>query len=290
MKTVYTLLFSVLFGVSALADNPLRHVCDSRTPTGQNSQLASALAELSGPNFDSPAKRKSNKDAFYQAIKRALLATASGPELVACLENSNDSKFAPGFEFNVKDEIGGLYASFDAFTRNAEGKRIKRLELLASENPMAAISFVAHEMKHSCNAAAFAAAEDEHVGDKVLDRIILVDEMRAYKLQATFFLEVARQAPTQVCETTPVASSLFPGRSFTLQNLMAEVDDGITNGTFYRNVIDSYVENHVFTGLDSFISFEVIESKTPGADATVNEHVVPDLISRFESAGFALRH
>jgi hypothetical protein len=263
--------------VSALAyESPLRQVCNSSSP-GKDSELASALTVVNGASFNTPEKRKANKESFYRAIKGVIEATASGKHLIDCLENTDDSRFEAEPEFVLHDDAENKpTAGFEYRLNPDSGKYIRRVELLSTENPMAAISFIAHEMQHACEAPRLLTADLNRESDAVVEQLLLVDEMRAYKLQADFFLEIARQVPSLVCETTPVGSRLFPGREFTLQNLMAEVDETITAGTFSSFLIKSYLKIGLYTNASHFFSDKA--ERQPRQD----------LINRFEAAGFKL--
>ena len=281
------ILIIATWALSAYAStSPLRQVCSNTSATGQNAELGAALKELNSPAFSTPQKRKMNEDSFFTAIKNVLKATTTGAHLIDCLDNDDDSRFASAAAFSVKDDLDKLTASFEYLKDPKTGKYVRNIKVLSSESPMAAITFVAHEMQHSCNAGRMLSADLNKESDLVYDQLLLVDEMRAYKLQAEFFLELARQAPALVCESSPQPSALYMDLPLTLQEMLARADEGIKDGTFYSNVVGAYVRIGVYPTNDHF--YDEHEIKISDEESNFVKKPRTDLVERFEAADFKI--
>jgi hypothetical protein len=284
MKTLIISFFLTICGTLAFGgEHSLRDVCSDLKREGTNKKLISAVKALNGPEFKTAAKRTENQEAYLKAIKEVISQTSVGPSLLKCLDDSSDSRFTPNVTLLVlpSDFLHGLTASFQIRDDDfATTKKYDRwVSISSEENPMAAISFIAHEMKHSCAASALETSYESASKEKQ-DQFVFVDELKAYQLQEEFFLELAEQVPSLVCESKPVPSSLFEHRSFTLQDLMAEVHDSIENGTFYKSLIKSYTSVHVFNSESSFYNSEDTESSS-GAKT-----LKPEVVSAMSKEGF----
>lgn len=279
----------------------LRDVCRDSTSgraVQQRQNLTSAITRLVGTEFDTPTKRISNKMAYYQALKNVILATSDGPELIECFETPDDSRFEQNYNFTVTQKpLNGITATFD-YERQPNGKYRNEIEISATEKPAAALTFFAHELKHSCNAPEVLSYELSG-NDIASDQSRLVDEIRAYNFHAEFFLEVASQNPTLFCEKTPMQSGMFKPES-TLQDLLIDISREISSGTFYRRIISLYM-NNIFLLAENF--YEVTSTtettdcpddedtdctETTSTRNSVSDRPRKDLIEKFQTAGFRI--
>jgi hypothetical protein len=282
MKIFFSLLAASLFVFSAKAgEYSLRSVCNDTHRKGANTELQKAIDELTGPNFSTAAKRKANSDSYFKAIRNVIQHTSFGASLIGCLEDNSDARFSPNTEFVVMDSLDGLTASFEYIKDQSTKKYTRYIEMVSSESPMAAITFVAHEMKHSCNASKMLTAELNGASRETMDQIVLVDEVKAYKFQSEFFLDLAEQAPGLVCESDPVPSKLFSGR-FTMQDLCAEIHDAVNEGTFYKNIIKAYVPVGNFESDASFYQPSDTESAS-------DKKLRSEVIQQFEAEGLKIK-
>jgi hypothetical protein len=284
MKTFLSFLAYSILTLSLTAnayESPLRKVCNGTQPTPENKKLAEAINILNGPEFSTAAKRKSVKEKYFQALKNVIAATTFGEHLTECLDNAKDSRFKNEGAFIAAKSFDGPSAMFEYPLDSGSGKYVRTIEILAKEQPLSAISFVAHEMQHSCHASEDLSLDQNGADNSTRDQDALVDELRAYKLQADFFFELAQQS-SLVCEKEASPSMLFPGRSFTMQDLLAEIDESIHAGTFYSNVVSAYVNNGMYQDESEFYKSSDEESgenkKSPKED----------FIKRVEDAGFKI--
>lgn len=274
------------------AESSLRHACDGGSDSSSssdnsetNEELSQALQDLNSSDFDSAEKRKAKKDRYYQALKKVILETNSGRHLINCFESGDDDRFDnSGFQFLVLEKpFGGTTANYTYVDKpGTPNKYLRQIELSANENPLSAVSFLAHEMEHACHGSETLTTDLE---DDIEEREqkALVDEMRSYRLHVDFFAEIVRAEPELVCESTTVKSGLFDGRDLTLQDFLAEVDEALNAGTFYRKVIRHYMRLGLFMLDTSFYNYLDSEDDTPSKRVPRK-----DLVDKFKEAGYRL--
>ena len=197
-------------------------------------------------SFSSLEARRLDPDSYYSSLKEIIGLTPQGPELINCFEKSSDKRI-PNFKVSFSGLTEARTPGNDegAYFDLSKDSSTKIITVDLRTDPIAMISMLAHEYKHSCISSkrydckirceqSLAGACEEEA------REVLVDELVAHKTEAQIFYEVAKHSPNLVCNHT-FMSYLYL-RPMRVADFHILNEEGLEKGTFPLDIAENYIK------------------------------------------------
>ncbi len=255
-------------------------VSDSDAPAGQMGSDIRSLAR----RFGSAEFRAANKEEFYSSVKNIIAQTSQGHRLISCFERPVDTKIK-GFrvEFQTPASTAGAGASANLDYVPVPNDPLSRTELVMSigtdVDPVSAISMIAHEMQHACNADTVCNHERscrQSNDQRCLpySHAIMTDELVAHNLEADIFNELAQSSPGIMCTRGFVSGATASVR--TLADHLAEAQEGYHNGTLLNTLAPRYLEAGLWNYQDVYVETNGEDNYNPALLQAIRSVGIPD--------------
>lgn len=231
----------------------------------QESNLASSITELTA-SFGSQDQRWANPQAYAAKLQEVLSHTQEGRRVLDCFNRTeNDRVAGNSIQFIPQDESVGEYgpstAFFDTELNSSTNQFTKVITIDPGPSATETLTFLAHELQHSCDTEILMAQVDEinELGSPDIlpsdvqirhDRERALSEIKAYAMMPNMFKELAATHPQYFCNY--YASSNLFGARFNQNGNQGIAPQIISSGTYY-----STIESQLASGnfLNTIIDF-----------------------------------
>lgn len=205
------LLIILLMGDVIAAESfrsPIRKICE-RSAVESKKKLAGDIRSFTD-RFVSIQARRKRPDEYFDSMKNIISQTSQGKSVVRCFENNPDERIGghqvtfigEGPRRPGNDEAA--YLDFRIDKSDPLKRVILHMVVDLRTHPVAALSMVAHEMKHACLGSTIS----DHINECTdtdssecaqYNEAIFADELVAHHFEARIFAEFAESSPEIMC-------------------------------------------------------------------------------------------
>lgn len=242
-------------------------------------------------------QRQADGAGYFKNLKEALLHTSEGKRLHACFSGPEKNGIKPGVIFEAVDPnnpnarpqkpplgYGGTM-SFAVVPDETNSKKLVRgLEFDYGMSPTNALLGLIHEFQHSCNVHQHSQCSVDPPNKEFSDSCdheSLIDEARAYKVEAQMYKELAQASPKLMCSQIVVSQS-YGKTPVSIYDFIASYDEKIESGDFFSHLIPVYVESGQYQSNKAFYeNSNATNSKTKFRS---------DFVEKVRKAGFKINN
>ncbi len=277
--------------------NRLSYLNQSDKASLASTPLQKALDNIKNKWSDEKVRTLPENNVQYIAdLKHALSLTKTGKKVSECYEKAKGPLISREEVVELSEDFKqhGAQMAFSAEPDDKNpGKYIKRLYFNSQVEPFEALMMMGHELQHGCNSLNqirlksllndLPVSDSQNADEMKKEAAIFeeieqdnaVDEMRAYRVTANVFKDLAEASPELVCGQK-TKSIIFGKQVLSSAEYAANIEDKIEDGTFPQYIISKYAAHGFYTPKNVLT---VDENGNP------TSQLRPDLIKKMKAEG-----
>lgn len=239
-------------------------------------QLTAAFNTTLGPNrgamrsilrtFPGPEERRANIDTYARTFRELIARTPSGGRLI----RQFDAQEGPGNQYSStvyrvlsQQEIDNGTVAMVQSERTDNGQNIRVISINPTFDPSVIAASLAHEMQHGlisnqidahyaefdriyealeANPRSQSAQRALALATRNLDQALMLDELRAFRLESQLFKEMVEQNPDTYCHSFFYSQSMFGNQILTLGEMYGFFEQELAQNRFQDFMLPVYID------------------------------------------------